>query len=113
MNSHANIESHINKYRKIFILLLVFTVLTVAVSYIHFSIAAVGLFVGLAIAFTKGYLVAAHFMHLNDEKKIIYFILIMSVLFLIVLMSIPLLWDFNSMGVMINDQVKHHAGDHH
>ena len=93
-----DIKHHIKTYRNVFIALLILTVLTVAVSYIHFSYFWLGLFVGLAIASFKGYLVASEFMHLNDEKNWIYGTLIMTVLFLFVLLLMPLSWHSNSIG---------------
>ena len=60
--------------------LLILTVLTVLASYVEFGgIVWLAVGVGLAIAAFKGYLVAANFMHLNDEKPIIYQTLIPSV----------------------------------
>jgi caa(3)-type oxidase subunit IV len=56
------------------------------------------IFVGLLIASIKGYLVAANFMHLNSEKKIIYWILLLTVFFLALLLFLPLLWDLNNMS---------------
>jgi len=91
MSDH-NIESHIKVYWNVFFALLAFTVLTVAVSYIEFGSVFWTLFVGLLIACIKGYLVAAYFMHLNDETKTIYAILVLSAIFLVVLMTIPMAW---------------------
>ena len=91
MSDH-NIESHIKVYWNVFFALLMFTVLTVAVSYYDFGSVFWTLFVGLAIACFKGYLVAAYFMHLNDETKTIYSILVLSAIFLAVLMTIPMAW---------------------
>jgi len=90
--SHNNIQNHIKIYRNVFIALLFLTVITVAVSYVHFNLVWLGILVGLIIASIKGYLVAANFMHLNDEKKMIYQILILSIPFLILLFLIPILW---------------------
>ena len=90
--SHDNIESHIKVYKNVFFALLVGTVLTVAVSYIHFDLFWVGLLVGLLIASVKAYLVAANFMHLNNESSTIYWSLLLTVLFLVVLFLIPILW---------------------
>jgi len=53
------------------------------------------IFVGLTIAIIKGYLVAANFMHLNSEKKMIYWILMLTVFFLALVIFIPLLWHLN------------------
>jgi caa(3)-type oxidase subunit IV len=92
---------HIANYRKVFILLLIGTTLTVWASYMEFNVQnsiAGAVFVGLTIAFIKGYLVAANFMHLNSEKKMIYWILLLTIFFLILLLFIPLLWDLNHMS---------------
>tara|TARA_Y100000758_G_scaffold261409_1_gene199690 strand:- start:1472 stop:1765 length:294 start_codon:yes stop_codon:yes gene_type:complete len=92
---------HIENYRKVFIFLLIGTALTVWASYVDFNVQnsiAGAIFVGLTIASIKGYLVAANFMHLNSEKKMIYWILILTFFFLIPLLSIPLLWDLNNMS---------------
>ena len=97
--SHDNIQSHVKVYRNIFISLLIFTILTVLASKIRyfdeFNLFSAGIFIGLLIAVIKGYLVAANFMHLNNEKKSIYWILILTAAFLVLLMAIPILWDNN------------------
>ena len=87
-----DMNHHIKVYRNVFIGLLIFTGLTVGVSYIHFDLIWLGIAVGLMIAFVKGYLVAANFMHLNNEKSLIYMILIMTVAFFLVLFFMPTLW---------------------
>ena len=92
---------HIANYRKVFIFLLIGTTLTVWASYVEFNVQdsiAGAVFVGLTIAIIKGYLVAANFMHLNSEKKIIYWILLLTIFFLALLLFIPLLWDLNNMS---------------
>ena len=99
--SAKEMAHHIANYRKVFIFLLIGTALTVAASYIEFNVQrsiAGAVFVGLSIATIKGYLVAANFMHLNSEKKIIYWILLLTVFFLGLLLFIPLLWDLNLMS---------------
>ena len=96
-----NMTHHIANYRKVFIFLLIGTALTVLASYMEFNVQnsiAGAIFVGLTIAFIKGYLVAANFMHLNSEKKMIHWILILTVFFLLLLLFIPLLWDINNMA---------------
>jgi len=96
-----NMTHHIANYRKVFIFLLIGTALTVLASYMEFNVQnsiAGAIFVGLTIAFIKGYLVAANFMHLNSEKKMIYWILLLTIFFLILLLFIPLLWDLNHMS---------------
>ena len=92
---------HIANYRKVFIYLLIGTILTVWASYMEFNVhnsIAGAVFVGLTIATIKGYLVAANFMHLNSERKLIYWILLLTVFFLALLLFIPVLWDVNNMG---------------
>ena len=99
--SEKNMAKHIANYRNIFIYLLIGTALTVGASYFEFSVhnsIAGGIFVGLIIASLKGYLVAAHFMHLNSETKMIHWILLLTVLFLIILLFIPVLWDINNVS---------------
>ena len=92
--SDTNMTHHIANYRKVFIFLLIGTALTVWASYMEFNVQnsiAGAIFVGLTIAFIKGYLVAANFMHLNSEKKMIYWILLLTIFFLALLLFIPLL----------------------
>ncbi len=99
--SSKDLSQHVIKYWKIFAILLVCTVFTVLAAKTNFDIEgsiAGGIFVGLAIASLKGYLVAFNFMHLNDEKKIIYWILLLTVIFLIVLLFIPVLWETTLVG---------------
>ena len=99
--SNTNMTHHIANYRKVFIFLLIGTALTVWASYMEFNVQnsiAGAIFVGLTIAFIKGYLVAANFMHLNSEKKMIYWILLLTIFFLILLLFMPLLWDLNNMS---------------
>ena len=90
-----DMNHHIKVYRNVFFALLIFTALTVGASYIEFNLVWVGVFVGLLIAGIKGYLVAANFMHLNNEKKMIYWILILTVSFLALLFFMPMLWENN------------------
>ncbi|MBC8256601.1 MAG: cytochrome C oxidase subunit IV family protein [Candidatus Marinimicrobia bacterium] len=96
--SGKDFTEHILHYRNIFIYLLIGTALTVGASYMDFNVSnsiAGAVFVGLTIATVKGYLVAANFMHLNSEKKLIHWILLLTVFFLGLLLLIPLLWDIN------------------
>ena len=99
--SNKDIAHHITHYRNVFVYLLIGTALTVAASYLEFNVKdsiAGAIFIGLLIASIKGYLVAANFMHLNSEKKMIYWILMLTVFFLVLLLSIPILWDLNNLG---------------
>ena len=119
-----DIEHHISVYKKVFIALLVLTALTVAASYFEFGgVVWLSVGVGLAIATFKGYLVAANFMHLNDEKPIIYQTLIGTVLAFIILFFMPTLWHNDGLKAPSNiplqngnvynpDLEKHHKDDH-
>jgi caa(3)-type oxidase subunit IV len=80
------IQEHLKLYWKVGIGLLICTVLTVVVAWITPSI-----IVGLAIATFKAGLVAMIFMHLNNEKSMIYKILLYTVFFAIGLMFLTLL----------------------
>ena len=93
-----DMNHHIKVYRNVFIGLLIFTALTVGASYVDFSLIWVGVTVGLAIAFFKGYLVAANFMHLNNEKNLIYMILSITIVFFLVLFFMPILWHNDGLG---------------
>ncbi len=96
MGGH-NLEHSKAVYFKILLALFVLTVITVGVTYIDFGSVALGIIVGLLIASVKGFLVAGNFMHLFDEVKSIYWMLILTVVFAIPLFFIPLLWDSNLM----------------
>ena len=80
MSSH-NLEHSKSVYLKILIILFVLTITTVGASYIEFGSMAIGIAVGLLIASVKGFLVAGNFMHLLDEVKLIYWILICILIF--------------------------------
>ena len=115
---HDDIQHHIKTYIYVFMALMFCTILTVGASYVDFDIAphvkAGAIFVGLFIASVKGFLVAANFMHLNNEKKIIYWILSLAVVFFVVCLSIPVLWDSNLVGDTNFEQSPPKAvGEHH
>jgi cytochrome c oxidase subunit 4 len=83
------IRHEMKVYLTVFFALAVLTVVTVAVRFVfHLSIQYT-ILVAMIIALMKGSLVAAFFMHLISEKKLIYSILVLTVLFFIVLMSVP------------------------
>src|SRR5690606_8378878 len=70
-----DVSKSVRKYLIIFGALIVGTILTVAVSKVHFGSATANIVVGLFIATVKASLVAGYFMHLLDEKKVIYGVL--------------------------------------
>jgi caa(3)-type oxidase subunit IV len=96
MSAHdaESIRKEVKAYLIVFFSLAILTVLTVAVSYFHMPI-VLAVIVALAIATFKGSLVASVFMHLRAERKLIYWILLLTVIFFVVLMAIPSIshWD--------------------
>lgn len=87
-DSHAvDIQKHIRVYITVFVALGVLTGVTVAVSYLHLNVTA-AVILALFIATIKAGLVAGYFMHLISEKKLIYAILILTVVFFLALMFI-------------------------
>lgn len=86
--SHAahEIQKSVRRYLLVFGALLVGTILTVAVNAVNFNSIAITVAVALFIAAIKAFLVAGYFMHLIDEKKMIYGILATTGFFFIGLM---------------------------
>ncbi|MAW10490.1 MAG: hypothetical protein DBX02_04445 [Verrucomicrobia bacterium] len=80
------IQKHLKLYWKVGYALLFCTGLTVAVTWVTDNI-----WVGLGIAAFKAGLVAVIFMHLNDEKPLIYKVLLYTVFFAIGMMFLTLL----------------------
>jgi len=83
------IKREIRVYLYVFASLAVLTALTVWACYglkmpVHYAI-----MIALAIACTKGFLVAGFFMHLLTERKLIYSILMLTVFFFAVLLWGP------------------------
>lgn len=76
-------------YFGVFAMLIVFTVITVAVSYVDLG-TTINLVVALLVAATKALMVATIFMHLAFDKKFNAIIISSSVLFLIVLVGITM-----------------------
>ena len=79
-------------------LLLVFTVITVVAARFHFAV-PIAISIALIIATMKGSMVAAVFMHLSHEKRAIYGALLLTVVFFIVLLLVPLLTNLDHIGV--------------
>lgn len=86
---HDDIRSHVKTYFMVFGALMVLTIITVGVSYVHLPVAA-AVTVALIVATIKGSLVALYFMHLSNERKVIYWVLTLTVIFFVFLMFVPL-----------------------
>ncbi len=83
--THMSVEyvkKHVRVYLIVFGALAVLTVVTVAVGYLQLPIWP-ALIIALIIASVKGGLVAGYFMHLISERKVIYWILAVTFVFLI------------------------------
>ncbi len=87
-HDHADIDRHVRAALFVFGALLVLTGFTVAAYYLklptHLAIA-----LALAIATVKGSLVAAWFMHLVSEKRLIYWALILTAVLFVPLLLFP------------------------
>lgn len=86
--AHAHSEAmphHKVNYFLIFGILVVLTIVTVGVAFIHIEQEWIKVLLALTIATIKASFVAAFFMHLKFESKLIYFILIVPLTLTIVL----------------------------
>ena len=95
---NIDIKKHVRTYVTVFITLLALTMITVAISTLHLNVAA-AITVALVIASIKGSLVASYFMHLISEKKVIYATLILTAVFFIALMWLPIFAHSNPVTV--------------
>lgn len=84
-DEHAahDVAKHIRAYLMVGLTLLVFTGITVALSYINFGTQKANVAVAMLVATFKAGLVAAIFMHLSNEKRMIYRILIFTAFFVL------------------------------
>ncbi len=85
-DDHAqDVAKHVLKYKLIGLTLLVCTGLTVFLSYVNFGSMKANVAIAMFVATFKAGLVAAIFMHLSSEKKLIYRILIFTGFFVFAL----------------------------
>ena len=87
--AHDDIRSHVKTYYMVFGALMVLTIITVGVSYLELA-TPLAITVALIVAVIKGSLVALFFMHLLHERKVIYWVLTLTVIFFVFLMFVPL-----------------------
>jgi cytochrome c oxidase subunit 4 len=78
-----NVQKHVRGYLMVGALLLSFTAITVALSYVNFGTPKANIAVAMLVAMLKAGLVAAIFMHLAAEKRLIYRILIFTGFFVL------------------------------
>ena len=88
-DDHAvDIDKHVRVYITVFVALMALTIITVAVSYLHLPL-PMAITVALLVAIIKGSLVVGYFMHLISEKKLIYAVLVLTVVFFFALLALP------------------------
>lgn len=90
MSDTHNLKKEVVLYYKVFGSLAVLTVITVTISNLKLGI-FLAVFIALLVAFTKASLVASFFMHLSHEKKLIYFVLLMTAFFFVGMMGLIVL----------------------
>ena len=99
VNDHAaDIDRHVRIYITVFVALMVLTIVTVAISRFHFPLAIAVTF-ALLVATIKGSLVACYFMHLISEKKLIYAVLALTVVFFVALLALPVFTHSNGFWI--------------
>ena len=86
-DAHAHdIKKHVKVYILVFLSLLVGTVVTVGMYYVHFESMALTIAIALFIATVKALLVAGFFMHLISERRAIYSTLAVTLFFFAAMM---------------------------
>ena len=95
MSDHSHdISKHVRVYITVFVALLVGTIVTVALNYMHFDSVPLTIAIALFVAVIKASLVACYFMHLISERKMIYAILVFTAFFFVGLMFLTL-WSMH------------------
>jgi caa(3)-type oxidase subunit IV len=84
-DSPEEIYKSIKKIKLIGLMLAVFTLLTVGLSYVELPTHSLNIIVGMILATIKAALVALIFMHLNHEKILIYKFLAFTIVFVLAL----------------------------
>ena len=88
MGDHVDIDRQVKTYIIIFITLMALTFVTVAISRLHLPTpTAVAL--ALVVASVKGGLVAGYFMHLVSERKLIYWVLWITISCFVAVLLLP------------------------
>jgi len=90
----ADIDKHVRVYIIVFVALMVLTIVTVAIARVHLPV-PVAVSLALLVATIKGSLVACYFMHLISEKKLIYAVLVITVIKFVALLALPALTHGN------------------
>jgi cytochrome c oxidase subunit 4 len=97
-SDHDDLQKSVRGYLTVFAMLMVFTILTVAASRFHLAV-PVAITIALIIAAMKGSMVAAVFMHLSHEKRVIYGTLLLTAAFFIGLLLLPVLTSLDTLAI--------------
>src|SRR3989475_11934121 len=73
-----NVQKHVRGYLTVGALLLAFTAITVALSYVDFGTRKANIAIAMLVATLKAGVVGAIFMHLGAEKRLIYRVVIFT-----------------------------------
>ena len=87
-HSPEDIKNETRTYIMVFVALAALTLITVSVSYLDLN-RGQAIAVAMIVATIKGSLVAAFFMHLLDEEKLVYAVLVLTMMFFVVLFVLP------------------------
>ncbi len=94
----ADIDRHVRVYITVFVALMVLTVITVLIARVHLPL-PMAVSAALLVATIKGSLVACYFMHLISEKKLIYAVLVLTAVFFVVLLALPVFTHNNGFWI--------------
>ena len=94
----ADIDRHVRIYIAVFVALMVLTVVTVAIARVHLPV-PMAVTAALIVATIKGALVACYFMHLVSEQKLIYAVLVLTALFFVALLALPVFTHSNGFWI--------------
>jgi cytochrome c oxidase subunit IV len=94
----AEIDKHVRVYISVFVALMALTLVTVGISYLDLS-TPMAIALALFVATIKGSLVACYFMHLISEKKLIYAVLVITVVKFVALLALPAITHGNGFWI--------------
>ena len=96
-HDHVDLKKHVRTYLMVFGALMVLTLVTVGVRYLHMPVPA-AILVALAIAMVKGSLVACYFMHLISERKLILILMLATLFFFFGVLFGPVVTELNEIN---------------
>jgi cytochrome c oxidase subunit IV len=94
----ADIDRHVRIYITVFVALMVLTIVTVAIARVHLPV-PLAVAAAMLVATVKGSLVACYFMHLISEKKLIIAVLVLTAVFFVVLLALPVFTHSNGFWI--------------